>query len=84
MGVWVFGCLGVCVFGCVGVLWSRRKRQAKSWEGTERPAVESTLAKTSDDGFQISLQPDLLQLMAVYRDRRVVSRQNLKRPVFVM
>ena len=29
-----------------------RKRQAKSWERTERPVVDSTLAKTSEDGFQ--------------------------------
>ena len=29
-----------------------RKRQAKSWERTGRPVVNSTLAKTSEDGFQ--------------------------------
>ena len=29
-----------------------RKTQAKSWEKTERPLVHSTLAKTSEDGFQ--------------------------------
>ena len=28
------------------------KRQAKSWERTVRPVVYSTLAKTSEDGFQ--------------------------------
>ena len=29
-----------------------RKRQPKSWERTGRPVVFSTLAKTSEDGFQ--------------------------------
>ena len=29
-----------------------RKKQAKSWERTVRPVVNSTLAKTSEDGFQ--------------------------------
>ena len=28
-----------------------RKRQAKSWERTVRPVVDSTWAKTSEDGF---------------------------------
>ena len=29
-----------------------RKRGAKSWEGTGRPVINSTLAKNSEDGFQ--------------------------------
>ena len=49
-----------------------RKRQAKSWERTGRPVVDSTLAKTSEDGFQEFnlLQMDRLQLTAVCCNRR--------------
>ena len=38
--------------------WSSKKSESqgrgkqKSWEGTGRPVVDSTLAKTSEDGFQ--------------------------------
>ena len=31
---------------------SQRRGKQKSWEGTGRPVVNSTLAKTSEDGFQ--------------------------------
>ena len=31
---------------------SQGRGKLKSWEGTERPVIDSTLAKTSEDGFQ--------------------------------
>ena len=51
-----------------------RKRQAKSWEWTERPVIDSSLATTSDRWLSriqfILWQMDRLQLTAVYRNRR--------------
>ena len=49
-----------------------RKRQAKSWERTVRPVVNSTLDKTSDVRLSrfFLLQTDRLQLTAVYCNRR--------------
>ena len=51
-------------------------------EGTGRPVIDSTLAQTSEDGFQIIqfilLQKDRLQLTAVFCNRRGVYMQHLK------
>ena len=52
-----------------------RKRQAKSWDRTERPVVNGALPKPQTNGFQefiLLLQINRLQLTAVYCNRREV------------
>ena len=58
--------------GSLLIFRKSRKRQAKSWERTGRPVIDSILAKLSEDGlqeFEFLLQLDCLQLTAVSCNR---------------
>ena len=61
-----------------------RRRQTKSWDWTGRPVIDSTLEKTSEDGFQELIQFILFQMYRLQLTAVYCNRQHLKWPVFAM